>query len=301
MKALLNISTNLSLYAISEALIVARHIKHYYPEAAVDIAALRGNHSFAKRAKGVNQVYCLPEQVRNESEYDVVYKLTAEKELKMYHKVPPTLATQLLEDISYKPQPSLYNYESRAMADSRARVKQTLSKIPKKKGYVAIQFSSKAGDWSDYMNREVFQAIVRHVSAKGYTPMNLEWNYNFPMKNKGDKKKVWGREPIGDSDTIQAFIEQCELFIGTTPGPINVAGGTSTPTIATWLDRHPIEYFGSFHSKNVLHLVPRNHTNSLDRYGKHKEDYLKLFRDEYPHELYTDLLPAILKEVDKKL
>ena len=285
---------------------VLEHLKYYYPDWEVDVAALVGKHSVLRGL--CRNVFILGRQKVFHSRYDRVFELTWEECPTCYTDWPSTKVERcLLEVFRVTPIPEKCHYtiwpSEEAIRAARRYLEDTCKVTPGEDGrypVVLVHYEGNTGGEFKDLPLPLARKVCDDVLQSGAVPVILDWDFRTPL---ADGKRIfnphadlglWNGNGTGDGEVLAALTGLATLMIGVDSGPLHVAGAVTTPTIGVWTRHHPLHYFG--HANNVVHLVPENHRQLL--HGN-PDAGMAYFDRHYRCRTYTDLeeeLRAMVRE-----
>lgn len=240
---------------------VIKHIKANVPNVQIDIVCGYGKHSCFHGL--VDNVFT--SQVGSSS-YDQVFNHVWSENYNSYVDYPATKTVKCIAEtlklITYE---DLLTYTINIGQEAKNKVKQYLSSLPSKKGYVTIHYEGNTATGDKNISHDKIKLLCGFLIKNNYIPIILDWDNRSHLPDQSTifcpntKDSLWGGNGTGDAEIIAALIDQCVLFIGVDSGPLHVAMSTKTPTIGLWTKHHPIHY--ADFSNNTIHLIPKNHTN----------------------------------------
>lgn len=285
---------------------VLRHLRHYYPRWAIDVASLRGKHSaFAGLCRNA---LVLNEESFQESVYDQVFSLDWNECRHSYRGIPSTKTALCLNEVfGLSPIPELCQYEIKVSDSSREAAWKTLAEYcpsgPSPTGkypVVLIHYQGNTSSDRKDLPHDLVRELCDLTNDLGFVPVILDWDRRSPLIdqqtifNPGSDHELWSGSRTGDAGILAALIESSSLMVGIDSGPLHIAGATSTPTIGVWTQHHPIHFFDL--APNVTHLIPSDH---------HKlaadEAAVQYFKSNYRHHIYRQLYVDLLAMVESSL
>lgn len=300
--------------------VVLKHIQHYHPDWAIDMAVGIGKHSyfhnlvntmFIKQSTSVG----IGEKTYDTRQYDEILDVLWPPPQTNFGHIPSTKPSQFLRYvIGVDPIESLYRkYEIKITEEDDIKTKEYKDTLPKNKGFVLVHYLAKTLKHNKSLQHDTAKRICDRLISHDYTPVILDWKKESPLPNNktifnpGADNPVWGNKyetiqgrsySLADAGTIASLIEKSSLYIGIDSGPLHVAGCTNTPTIGVWHGHHPVNFYDL--PPNVTHLVDRKRKLSTI-FGKEKERALEYFEKTYKYEYYDDLDRQIDKVIEERL
>lgn len=285
---------------------VLEHLRYYYPDWEVDVAALVGKHSVLRGL--CRNVFILGRQKVFHSRYDRVFELAWEECPTCYTDWPSTKVERcLLEVFRVTPIAEKCRYmicpSEEAIRAARRYLEDICKVTPGEDGrypVVLLHYEGNTGGEFKDLPLPLARKVCGDVLQSGAVPVILDWDFRTPLAdgkrifNPHAELGLWGGNGTGDGEVLAALTGLATLMIGVDSGPLHVAGATSTPTIGVWTRHHPLHYFGL--ANNVVHLVPENHRQLLHGNPDAGAAY---FDRHYRCRIYTDLeeeLRAMVRE-----
>lgn len=289
--------------------VVLRHLRHYFPEWSIDVAAKLGAHSLFTGL--CRQAYVLGTEP-SEGEYAAVRTLAWDEPEGCFGDSPATKAERSLREVFHlQPIDELCSYQVAVGDDARRRAREYLVQItaempgasPTSPGtterqrrfpVVLFHYQGNSAIQQKTLDEALVAQLVRRTIDRGLTPVILDWDRRHGLgdiagvQSPGADHPLWQGTGTGDGETLAALIEQATAMLAIDSGPGHVAAATSTPTLIVWSGHHPLQFFAP--ADNVRHAVPVDHAERLR--GGHS-DCLEYFARRYDYRLYADRRRAI--------
>ncbi len=278
---------------------VLAHLRHFFPDWNIQVAALQGKQSCFYRL--ADEVHLL-EQIRDRP-IPVDERISLDwHECETDHEHWPStkVARCLLEVFQVAPRPEWMRYtiprgarETQAARDYLREITGATPAARERFPVVVIHYQGNTSQSRKDLPHDLIAEVCRDAIEQGYVPVVLDWDRRCPFVdntrifNPGVGHPLWeqsraGQARTGDAATLAALIEASALMIGIDSGPLHVAGATTTPTLGVWHQHHPVRFFDL--AENVTHLVPENHACRAP--GPLSLAY---FETAYRHHTYQDL------------
>ena len=276
--------------------VVLRHLRHYYSQWSVDIAAKLGAHSlFAGLCR---QAYVSGNEPA-EHNYTLVRTLAWDEPEECYADSPATKAERCLREVfQVQPLDALCRYQIQTSAAVRERARDYLTSITgaqaKRFPVVIFHYQGNSAVQQKTLDEELVARLVRQSLERGQVPVILDWDRRSSLAKipgvhcPGADHPLWQGTGTGDGETMAALIGQATAMLAVDSGPGHVAGATDTPTLVVWSGHHPLQFYCL--APNVRHAIPANHAENL-RSGH--AGALNYFEHSYDYRLYVDLRRAL--------
>ena len=236
---------------------VLLHLRHYYPDWQIDVAAGVGKlpaseDGLRSPSSGEGDVLGRPSSrslyhrflvhgrdAIDRRAYRHVFELSWDECPTSYADVPSTKAEHCLRTV-FKLQPisELCHYElsigERPWQAAKRYLESVCGTTARDGRYPAVLLhyqantSTEKKDLPDELARQVCETAIE----AGYVPVILDWDKRSPLPdgvrifNPGADSPLWGNSGTGDSEVLAALIAQSSLFVGVDSGPLHVAGAT---------------------------------------------------------------------------
>lgn len=283
--------------------VVLKHLRHYYPDWQVDVAALTGRHSAFQGL--CRRVFVLDRDPPDRAAYDQSYVLEWHECHTNQVGWPSTKATRCLQEVfRLNPIPELCTYTVNYGGHARELVRRYLGSIcptapadGERFPAVLMHYQGNTSVERKNLPHDLIRAVCEATLRVGFVPVILDWDRRSPLvdgsriHNPDARHELWAGTGTGDAETLAALIDASALLIGIDSGPLHVAGATTTPAIGVWTRHHPVHFFDLAH--HVTHLVPRDHENQAAR-----PESLAYFANNYLFHTYNHLyaeLPALVE------
>jgi len=245
---------------------VLRHLDVFRPEWVVDVAALKGKDS---AFHGIcNKTWLLEDSGWDESSYESVFDLEWSESCTVFPSYPGSKAEVCLMSVfGIEPRMELLRYRVPIPSEALTAVDEYYERcgvelLPNgRRKCVLLHYEGNTATREKNLSHATARALCDWIESLGQTPIILDWDFRSPIPDgrhvfcPDRDDALWGGYGTGDAARIAALIHRASLFVGIDSGPQKVAVTTETPSIAVWVDHHPVNY--SVPSDNFVHLVRR--------------------------------------------
>jgi FkbM family methyltransferase len=284
---------------------VLRHIRARRPDWEVDVLSRPGVHSafggLCRRSYGTS------EPQPDAKDYDRVFDIAWERPSEVYEGFPATPAAGvLIEQFGIQPDTSLYRPQIHVGDEARGKATDYLRAVSKDREkrdgrfpILLVHYRGHGAPREEDLVRDTAYGVCLAARADGLVPVIIDFNGRSPLCDQNtifwandESAGLLGKAGSEDAELLTALVEQAWMLVSIDGGPLQVAGATSTPTLAVWSRRFPAERFHP--ADNVTHWIP---TNWHELGPARDPGLVRYLQENYRHKVYQHLLAELVTTI----